>query len=67
MIDNLVSSQSNNKVLIVSGTEGHCSNGAGIAFVAEEGKINFEISESNIAKNGLKVTPKLVARGKQVL
>lgn len=66
-INTLVASQNSNKVLIVSGTEGHCANGAGIAFVLEGGKINFEISESNIAKNGLKVTPKLVQRGKQVL
>ena len=32
-----------------------CSQGAGISFVPEGGKLNFEIHEGNIAKNGLKV------------
>ena len=65
-ISSLVSAQANNKVLIVSGTKGHCALGAGIAFVANGGKLQFEIHEGNIAKNGLKVTPKLVTLGHQV-
>ena len=65
-IGSLVSAQSGNKVLIVSGTKGQCSQGAGIAFAADGGKLNFEIHEANIGKNGLKVTPKLVSLGKQV-
>ncbi|MBQ3634322.1 MAG: YfiR family protein [Bacteroidales bacterium] len=62
----LVSAQSGNKVLIVSGAKGMCSQGAGISFVPEGGKLNFEIHEGNIAKNGLKVTQKIVQLGKQV-
>ncbi len=62
----LISAQASNKVLIVSGTKGHCAHGAGIAFVPDGGKLQFEIHEGNIAKNGLKVTPKLVTLGKQV-
>ncbi len=65
-INSLVAAQSGNKVLIVSGTQGHCSQGAGISFAPEGGKLQFEIHEGNIAKNGLKVTPKLVTLGKQV-
>ena len=65
-IGSLVSAQAGNKVLIVSGTKGQCAQGAGIAFVPEGGKINFEISEGNIGKNGLKVSPKLVQLGKAV-
>lgn len=65
-IGSLVAAQASNKVLIVSGTKGHCAQGAGISFVADGGKLQFEIHEGNIAKNGLKVTPKLVTLGKQV-
>ncbi len=65
-INSLVAAQSGNKVLIVSGTQGHCSQGAGISFAPEGGKLQFEIHEGNIARNGLKVTPKLVTLGKQV-
>lgn len=65
-IGSLVSAQSGNKVLIVSGTKGQCAQGAGIAFAPDGGKLNFEINEGNIGKNGLKVTPKLVSLGKVV-
>lgn len=65
-ISSLVAAQSSNKVLIVSGTKGHCAQGAGISFVPDGGKLQFEIHEGNIAKNGLKVTPKLVTLGRQV-
>ena len=65
-ISSLVQAQAGNKCLIVSGTKGQCSQGAGIAFVPEGGKLNFEIHEGNIQKSGLKVTPKLVQLGKAV-
>lgn len=65
-ISALVAAQTGNKVLIVSGTKGHCSQGAGISFVPDGGKLQFEIHEGNISKNGLKVTPKLVTLGRQV-
>lgn len=65
-INQLVAAQSSNKVLIVSGTKGQCAQGAGIAFVADGGKLNFEIHEGNIHKNGLKVTSKLISLGKKI-
>lgn len=65
-IGQLVSAQSGNKVLIVSGTKGQCAQGAGIAFLPDKGKLNYEIHEGNIAKHGLKVAPKLYQLGKQV-
>lgn len=65
-IGSLIAAQANNKVLIVSGTKGQCAQGAGISFVPDGGKLQFEIHEGNIARNGLKVTPKLVTLGRQV-
>lgn len=62
----LVSAQAGNKVLIVGGSKGLCSNGAGITFVADGGKLNFEINEANIGRNGLKVAPRLYQLGTQV-
>ncbi|MBR6249669.1 MAG: YfiR family protein [Bacteroidales bacterium] len=62
----LVTAQANNKVLIVSGAKGMCAQGAGISFVPEGGKLNFEIHEGNIAKHGLKVGQKIVSLGRQV-
>lgn len=66
LIGSLVSSQSGNKVLIVSGTSGHCASGAGIAFLPKDGNLKYEIHEGNINKRGLKVTPKLISLGVQV-
>ncbi|MBQ2321894.1 MAG: YfiR family protein [Bacteroidales bacterium] len=62
----LVSAQSGNKVLIVGSSKGLCASGAGITFVADGGKLSFEINEANIGRNGLKVTPRLYQLGKQV-
>ncbi|MBQ3634324.1 MAG: YfiR family protein [Bacteroidales bacterium] len=62
----LVSAQGANKVLIVSGAKGMCAQGAGISFVPEGGKLNFEIHEGNIVKHGIKISQKIVALGKQI-
>ncbi len=62
----LVLAQADNKVLIVSGAKGMCAQGAGISFVPEGGKLNFEINEGNISKHGLKVGQKIISLGKQV-
>lgn len=66
LISQLVTAQSGNKTLIVSGRKGHCSNGAGIAFTSAGGKLGFEISERNISKTGLKVSQKLLSLGTEV-
>lgn len=65
-VGSLVAAQRGNKVMIVSGSKGHCAQGAGISFVADGGKLGFEIHEGNIERNGLKVTAKLLQLGKQV-
>ncbi len=65
-IGQLVSAQAGNKVLIVSGTKGQCAQGASIAFAPDKGKLNYEIHEGNISRQGLKVTPKLYQLGTQV-
>ncbi len=62
----LVNAQAGNKVLIVGASKGLCSNGAGITFVPNGGKLNFEINEANINRNGLKVAPRLFQLGTQV-
>ncbi|MBQ3634326.1 MAG: YfiR family protein [Bacteroidales bacterium] len=63
----LISTQSGSKVLIVSGAKGMCSRGAGISFLSEGDKLNFEIHEGNIARNGLRMAQKMVSLGKQVM
>lgn len=61
------SSASRRKMLLVSGGSGECANGASISFMkTHEGKLGFEISERNIRKSGLSVTPKLLNLGKVV-
>lgn len=55
------------KMLLVSGEGGECANGASISFCdGQGGKLGFEISERNIKKSGLNVTPKLLNLGKSV-
>lgn len=62
-INVLIKSQQNSKTLIVSGKKGQCTNGAGISFVSEGGKLNFEISSNNINNHGLLVSQKLISLG----
>lgn len=66
LVANLTSSQDGKKTLIVCGKKGLCANGAGIAFVSEGGKLNFEISNNNIKKQGLTVSAKLISLGTSV-
>lgn len=63
-IETLVSEQAANKVLIVSGTKGHCSKGAHIAFELANGKFTYSISEANIERHGLTVSRTLITSGK---
>lgn len=65
-ISSLINAQKGNKVLIVSGSKGQCAQGAGISFLQDGATLKFEISESNIGKFGLKVTPNLVSLGTAV-
>ncbi len=65
-ISQLLQAQKGNKVLIVSGTQGQCSSGAGISFRPNGGKLEFDISETNIGNYGLKVSPNLVKLGHSV-
>ncbi len=61
------SSLYNKPTLLVSGEKGQCSNGASISFCKIAGnKLGFEVSERNIKKSGLSITPKLLNLGKSV-
>lgn len=66
LVSTVVKENGDRKVLIVSGSGGMCQSGAAISFVGEGGKLNYEICEHNIARNGLRVTPKLLSLGKKV-
>ncbi len=52
-----------NGAIIVCGKQGQCPAGAMISLVPEDGKLNYEISSSNIKKSGLNVSPKLFQLG----
>lgn len=55
------------KCLIVSGDRGQCANGAAISFFkSDDDRLGFEISERNVKRAGLSVTPKLINLGKSV-
>lgn len=63
-IETLVSEQAASKTLIVSATEGQCSQGACIAFELVGGKFTYSISEANIASHGLSVSRMLITSGR---
>ncbi|MCF0190938.1 MAG: YfiR family protein [Marinilabiliaceae bacterium] len=65
-ISQLITNQTGNKTLIVSGKKGMCSMGAGISFVSDNGKLNFEISNKNIKNFGLSVSQKLLSLGTEL-
>lgn len=65
-ISQLVSSQSGNRVLLIAGKNGQCSQGAGISFVSKAGKLNYEISNRNIKKNDLVIAQKIIQLGIEV-
>lgn len=65
-ISNLITSQADNKNLIVSAKRGLCAQGAGISFMTDGGKLKFEISNKNIAKKGLAVSQKMLQLGTAV-
>lgn len=63
LITNLVTLQQGKTTLIISGKAGQCTHGAGIAFVPENGKLQFQISDNNIRKNGLSASKRLITMG----
>lgn len=65
-IQNVRESQRGKQTLIISGKEGHCLYGAGIAFVSKGGKLNFEISPTNIAQHNLSVSKKIITLGTEI-
>lgn len=62
----LVSYQKDSPTLLIGDKEGLCSQGAGISFVKNEGKLGFEISPANIEDKGLSMAKKLVYLGIEV-
>lgn len=65
-INQLVSSQTGNRVLLIAGKNGQCSQGAGISFISQSGKLNYEISNRNIKKNDLVIAQKILQLGIEV-
>lgn len=65
-INVVVNHQEGSKSLIVSSKQGHCANGAGIAFTNSGGKLGFEISDKNIQKSGLRIDRRLMDLGTEV-
>lgn len=55
------------KALVVTENSGNARKGAGMSFVTVGGKEKFEVNESSISKNGIKVSTKLVQMGIKVL
>ena len=67
MLVSAAATASKNKTLLVSGEKGQCVNGASISFFKLDGnKLGFEISERNVKRSGLSVSPKLLNLGKSV-
>jgi hypothetical protein len=52
-----------NHALVITEKNGYAKRGSGINFVTVGGKPKFEVSETSIKKNGLKVSAKLVQLG----
>jgi hypothetical protein len=53
-------------VLVVGEGDGFAKNGGAIGFVAEDGRVKFEISNSALKRAGLKISDKLEAIGKVI-
>jgi len=58
--------QKGKPVLIISSKDGLCNKGACISFILVDGKMRYQISPTNIAAHGLKVSGKLLALGIKV-
>ena len=55
------------KELVVTENSGTARKGAGMSFLTVGGKEKFEVNESSISKNGIKVSTKLVQMGIKIL
>lgn len=65
-IVSLVAHEQGKKSLVVGGKAGLCSQGASISFIPVDGKLKYEISNSNIKKSGLSVAAKILQLGIEV-
>lgn len=54
----------NKNTLIVTDKNGLIKQGSCINFFSDEGEVKFEISKTNIEKNGLKINPTILLLGK---
>ena len=54
------------QALVITEKKGHAKKGASLSFVMIGGKANFEVNESSINKNGIKVSAKLIQMGIRV-
>lgn len=65
-LSSLLAKVKGKKVLVVSDSPGTIKDGSCINFVVQNGKLTFEISKTNIEKQGLKVTANLLSLGVKV-
>lgn len=65
-LSSLLAKVKGKKVLIVSDSPGTIKDGSCINFILQNGKLTFEISKTNIEKQGLKVTANLLSLGIKV-
>jgi hypothetical protein len=63
MLQQVAQKARDQNILVITEKRNACSLGANINFVINNGKISFEISKSNIEKNGLKVSGDLLQLG----
>jgi hypothetical protein len=62
----VASYQKGKPVLLVADKQGLCSQGAGISFFTNDGKLKFEVSPRNVESQGLKMAQKLISLGSLV-
>ncbi len=63
LISMLSAEHKDKPVLLISSDQGLCAKGAGISFTIVDGKLRYEICETNIQNHGLKVNNKLISLG----
>lgn len=65
-VDNIVKKTRKKPILIISGNDGYGMAGAIINFIDKQGKVKFELNESQAAQRGLMVSEELKALAKLI-
>lgn len=67
LVGSVAAKLASHKSLVVSADKGQCPNGASISFYPmPDNKVGFEISEGNVKRAGLSISPRLLKLGKVV-